>query len=217
MKISIVTLTCCLFTGSVFSQESDPVEPCSPRLLPMTTTRLPYVESDGTETNAIEVNSQANTDTRALMVTYICPAKSEVGEFSVAGTAQIENTSNAQRNVKYRMSTRIDEGFVPIFEQDSDLCWDATKRRIVSDYVYTVAAGETITRSITWGCTIRREDQIADINADGVINAQDQGLLLADFGSDLKRSDLNFDGIVNGKDLGILFGQWSDTFSPGGN
>ncbi len=190
-------------------------EPCSPRLLPMTTTRLPYVESDGTETNAIEVNSQANTETRALMVTYIRPATSAVGEFSVSGTAQVQNLSNGVREVQYRMSTRIDDGFVPIFEQGSDLCWDAAKQRIVSDYVFSVGANDTVTQDINWGCTIRREDQIADINADGVINAQDQGLLLADFGSDQNRSDLNYDGIVDGKDLGILFGQWSDTYEPG--
>jgi len=203
------------FLSVVAVQDAPDLEPCSPRLLPMTTTRLPYVESDGTETNAIEVNSQANTETRALMVTYIRPATSAVGEFSVSGTAQVQNLSNGVRDVQYRMSTRIDDGFVPIFEQGSDLCWDAAKQRIVSDYVFVVPANDTVTKDINWGCTIRRADQIADINADGVINAQDQGLLLADFGSDQTRSDLNYDGVVDGKDLGILFGQWSDTYEPG--
>jgi len=107
------------------------------------------------------------------------------------------------------------QGFVPIFEQGSDLCWDAEKQRIVSDYTFAVPGNETVTEAINWACTIRRADQIADINADGVVNAQDQGLLLADFGSDQNRSDLNFDGVVDGKDLGILFGQWSDTYEPG--
>lgn len=190
-------------------------EPCSPRMLPMTTTRLPFVDSDGEVTSAIEVNSQASTETRALMVTYVRPAVTEVGWFTVEGTAQVQNMSGSEKNVKYRMSTRVDDGFVPIFEQGSPLCWDADKQRIVSDYVFTVGANDTVTEAINWACTIRRADQIADINADGVVNAQDQGLLLADFGSDQNRSDLNFDGIVDGKDLGILFGQWSDTYEPG--
>jgi len=190
-------------------------EPCSPRMLPMTTTRLPFVDSDGNVTDAIEVNSQASTETRALMVTYVRPAVTEVGWFTVEGTAQVQNMSGSEKNVKYRMSTRVDEGFVPIFEQGSDLCWDAEKQRIVSDYVFTVPANDTVTKDINWSCTIRRADQIADINADGVVNAQDQGLLLADFGSDQNRSDLNYDGVVDGKDLGILFGQWSDTYEPG--
>ena len=181
----------------------------------MTTTRFPYVESDGTETNAIEVNSEASTETRALMVTYVRPAETAVGSFTVEGTAQVQNLSGGTRVVQYRMSTRVDDGFVPIFEQGSDLCWDATKNRIVSDYVFEVPANETVTKAIFWSCTIRRLDQIADINADGVVNAQDQGLLLADFGSDQNRSDLNLDGVVDGKDLGILFGQWSDTYEPG--
>ena len=67
-----------------------------------------------------------------------------------------------------------------------------------------------------WSVTIRRANQIADINADGVVDSTDQGVLLADFGTDMNRSDLNYDGTVNGADLGILFGQWSETFQPGG-
>ena len=191
-------------------------EPCSPRMLPMVTTSLPYSGPDGEVAGLIESTSEASTSGRVLVVTYVRPGIAQVGTFTVEGDAQIQNLTNATANVKYRMSNRIDDGFVPIFDQGSPLCWDAEKQRIISDYVFEVPGQGEVTVAVDWSVTIRRADQIADINADGVVDSSDQGILLADFGSDMNRSDLNFDGTVNGADLGILFGQWSETFQPGG-
>ena len=191
-------------------------EPCSPRMLPMVTTSLPYVDGSGEVAGLVEFTSEASTSGRVLVVTYVRPGVAQVGTFTVEGDAQIQNLTNATANVKYRMSNRIDDGFVPIFDQGSPLCWDAEKQRIISDYVFEVPGQSEITVPVDWSVTIRRKDQIADINADGVVDSSDQGILLADFGSDMNRSDLNFDGTVNGADLGILFGQWSETFQPGG-
>jgi len=191
-------------------------EPCSPRMLPMITTSLPYSGPDGEVTGLIEFTSEVSTSSRSLVVSYVCPAQTQVGLFTVEGDAQVENLAEQTKNVKYRMSRRLDDGFVPIFEQGSPLCWDAEKQRIVCDYVFEVPGQGEVTVAVDWSVTIRRADQIADINADGVVDSTDQGILLADFGTDMNRSDLNFDGTVNGADLGILFGQWSETFQPGG-
>jgi hypothetical protein len=191
-------------------------EPCSPRMLPMVTTSLPYSGPDGEVAGLIEFTSEASTSGRVLVVTYVRPGIAQVGTFTVEGDAQIQNLTNATANVKYRMSNRIDDGFVPIFDQGSPLCWDAEKQRIICDYVFEVPGQSEITVPVDWSVTIRRKDQIADINADGVVDSSDQGILLADFGTDMNRSDLNFDGTVNGADLGILFGQWSETFQLGG-
>ena len=185
-------------------------------MLPMVTTSLPYSGPDGEVAGLIEFTSEASTSGRVLVVTYVRPGVAQVGTFTVEGDAQIQNLTNATANVKYRMSNRIDDGFVPIFDQGSPLCWDAEKQRIISDYVFEVPGQSEITVPVDWSVTIRRANQIADINADGVVDSSDQGILLADFGSDMNRSDLNFDGTVNGADLGILFGQWSETFQPGG-
>ena len=191
-------------------------EPCSPRMLPMVTTSLPYSGPDGEVVGLVEFTSEASTSGRVLVVTYVRPGIAQVGTFTVEGDAQIQNLTNATANMKYRMSNRIDDGFVPIFDQGSPLCWDAEKQRIICDYVFAVPGQSEITVPVDWSVTIRRKDQIADINADGVVDSSDQGILLADFGSDMNRSDLNFDGTVNGADLGILFGQWSETYQPGG-
>ena len=191
-------------------------EPCSPRMLPMVTTSLPYVGESGEVAGLIEFTSEASTSGRVLVVTYVRPGVAQVGTFTVEGDARIQNLTNATANMKYRMSNRIDDGFVPIFDQGSPLCWDAEKQRIICDYVFAVPGQSEITVPVDWSVTIRRADQIADINADGVVDSSDQGILLADFGSDMNRSDLNFDGTVNGADLGILFGQWSETYQPGG-
>ena len=48
-----------------------------------------------------------------------------------------------------------------------------------------------------------------DINDDDVVDADDLGILLADWGAPpISRSDLNLDGSVDGNDLGVLLGAW---------
>ncbi len=49
----------------------------------------------------------------------------------------------------------------------------------------------------------------ADINADGVVNGADLGLLLAAWESADPAADLNGDGTVDGADLGLLLAAWS--------
>ena len=187
-------------------------EPCSPRLVPMTTTRLPVFGEDGEPTGMVQVVSEASTETRELVVYYVTPSESNVvGTFTMEGDAEIENKTSVRRRMKYRQSVRIDEGMVPIFPPGSDLCWEPEKRRIICDYSWQVGGGQTETKNIDWAVTLRKEDQIADINGDGWVDAQDQGILMGDWGSDNPRSDLNFDGVVNGSDLGILFSQWSES------
>ena len=44
----------------------------------------------------------------------------------------------------------------------------------------------------------------ADVNRDGLVNGEDLGLLMVDFGTSAPRSDLNQDGTVDGTDLGLL-------------
>jgi hypothetical protein len=48
----------------------------------------------------------------------------------------------------------------------------------------------------------------ADLNADGVTDGADLGLLLGAWGS--PDADLNGDGVTDGADLGLLLGQWGD-------
>jgi len=55
------------------------------------------------------------------------------------------------------------------------------------------------------------ELNIADLNGDGVVNAQDLALLLGFWGpckTDCCPGDLNGDGVVNAQDLAILLGHW---------
>ncbi len=187
-------------------------EPCSPRLTPMTTTRLPVFGPDGEVTSMLQIVSEASTDTRELVVYYLTPSDTDVpGPFTMDGDAQVTNRSNSTRNVKYRQSVRIGQDMVPIFELGSDLCWDEEKCRIVRDYVFEVGGNATLTESINWEVILRYKDMIADINADGWVDAEDQGVLMSDWGTSEPRSDLNFDGTVNGTDLGILFSQWSES------
>jgi len=49
----------------------------------------------------------------------------------------------------------------------------------------------------------------ADLNGDGVVDSNDLGLLLRDWGSTDSAADLNGDGVVDGADLGILLSSWT--------
>lgn len=187
-------------------------EPCSPRLAPMTTTRLPVFGEDGEPTGMMQVISEASTDTREMVAYYMTPAQSGVvGTFTMAGDVEVQNKTSARRTFKYRQSVRIEEGMIPIFPLGSDLCWEPESSRIICDYSWQVGGGQTATENIDWSVTLRKESQIADINADGWVDGADQGILMIDWGSSNPRSDLNFDGVVDGTDLGILFGQWSES------
>ena len=46
-----------------------------------------------------------------------------------------------------------------------------------------------------------------DLNADRVVNGDDLGVLLGQWGTD-GSADLNGDGVVDGIDLGMLLGAW---------
>jgi len=187
-------------------------DPCSPRLVPMVTTRIPVFDSEGEPTETLQTISIAETDTRSLIVDYLTPQDTSVaGQFSMVGQIEAANLSSVARRIKYRQSIRIDEGMMPIFQEGSSLCWDPEKRTIIADYQMPVGPGENVTQEITWTVNLRLEGLLSDINGDGWVDAIDQGILLGDWGSSNPRSDLNFDGVVNGEDLGILFSQWSES------
>jgi len=47
-----------------------------------------------------------------------------------------------------------------------------------------------------------------DLNADGVVNGEDLGMLLLAWGAESRAADLNADGIVGGADLGLMLLNW---------
>lgn len=187
-------------------------EPCSPRLQPMVTVRIPVFDSDGNTTETTQTLSIAETETRNIVADYLTPSNSDqAGMFSMVGSIEVENVSSVRRRIKFRQSVRISEGMMPIFAEGSELCWDPNTARIIRDYEFTLNAGQRTTEQISWSVNLRLEGMLADINADGWVDAVDQGILLGDWGTSNTRSDLNFDGVVNGEDLGILFSQWSES------
>jgi len=71
----------------------------------------------------------------------------------------------------------------------------------MDDAIATIDAGSADYR---WGgCS-------ADFNADGFVNASDQTVLLAAWGTANAQTDLSGDGVTDGVDLGHLLAQWGD-------
>ena len=53
------------------------------------------------------------------------------------------------------------------------------------------------------GTTVR-----GDLNDDGIVNAADLAMLLAEWGSSNGAADINGDGVVNAADLAIMLANW---------
>ena len=207
MKKTLSTLALAV-ASSVFGQDPD----CGPKLQPMTTTRIPDFDADGNLTGRMITVSEADTDTRTIVAAYDTPYGDYIGTYSMDGTVDFTNKTSVRRKMRFRQSILLDEGIMPIIPPAfSEVCWEPDIRRLITYYEQIVQPGETVEVPIFWEITTRLEAQLADVNADGIVDSADQGLLMAAFGTDNPLYDLNQDGVVNGDDLGILLSQWSET------
>ncbi len=66
-----------------------------------------------------------------------------------------------------------------------------------------------VTVALSWLRSPDEANLLGDLNADGVVDGADLGILLLAWGSDDPLADLNGDGIVDGADLGELLLAWS--------
>lgn len=206
---TILLLTILLLTASAYGQ--DDIN-CPPKLEPMVTTRIPDFDVDGNPTGRLITVSEADTETRMVVAAYDNPYGDYVGTYTMDGTIDFTNKSTVRRKMRFRQSILLDEGIMPIIPPAfSEVCWEPSISRLIVVYEQVVAPGETIQVPIFWEITTRLESQLADVNSDGVVDAADQGLLMAAFGTSDPLYDLNQDGVVDGDDLGILLSQWSES------
>ncbi|MCH2161671.1 MAG: right-handed parallel beta-helix repeat-containing protein [Phycisphaerales bacterium] len=138
---------------------------------------------------------------------------------------QIHLTDSGLANVSYSCvqdgwlgqgNIDLDPGFVSVEAGDFHLtkgspCIDAGDELASTDGVTDLDGNlRVVGGGIDMGCY---EDQgpkpdcPADLNGDGVVNAADLGMLLAEWGGD-GSADLNDDGIINAADLGLLLSAW---------
>lgn len=197
-----------LLTTAAEAQDND----CGPKLEPMTTTRIPDFDVDGNETGRMITVSEAETDTRQIVAAYDTPYGNYIGTYTMDGTVDFTNNSSVRRKLRFRQSILLDEGIMPIIPPAfSEVCWEPDIRRLITFYEQSLGPGETVQVPIFWEITTRLEAQLADVNADGVVDGVDQGLLMAAFGTNNPLYDLDQSGVVDSADLGILLSQWSET------
>lgn len=79
---------------------------------------------------------------------------------------------------------------------------DAAPRRVHG--VHSLAPG-------FWGAACDLQWCIGDLNLDGVVDGQDLGVLLTDWGS-AGPADLDGSGVIDGPDLGLLLSSWGPCF-----
>lgn len=207
MKKSISILALAL-ASSTFGQDPD----CGPKLNPMTTTRVPDFGADGNPTGLMITVSEADTETRTIVAAYDTPYGDYIGTYSMDGTIQFTNKSTQRRKIRFRQSILLDVGIMPIIPPAfSEVCWEPDIRRLITYYEQVLEPGENVEVPIFWEIITRLEAQLADVNADGIVDAADQGLLMAAFGTNNPLYDLDQSGVVDSADLGILLSQWSET------
>lgn len=210
MKISKVVLASLVLSCNAVAQET---EPCGPFLNAMETVRIPDFDDEGNPTGNILTVSTGIHNTYELSAIYTAPELSDSAiEFTMNGELTYLNKRSNSNKIRFRQSIYVPEGLVPFIPNDSPVCWDPNTRRLVRLFESIIEQGDAeVVEPIQYTVTIRKENQVADINADGVVDATDQGILISDWNSDNYRSDLNFDGLVNSSDLGILLTQWSES------
>jgi len=203
MKLKLLAATTLLASPAVAQDELV----CPPRLNPMMSVSLPD------DTGKIITVSEVENDTRRIVADYETLDRGTIGAFPMDGSIDWTNNSAERRRLKYRQSILINEGIMPIIPPGFDeVCWEPSTRRLITVYEQVLEPGESLTTPIFWEITTRLESQIADVNGDGWVDAQDQGLVLGAFGTDNPLYDLNQDGIVDGADLAIVLSQWSESF-----
>ena len=206
--LRLLILAAVLTGSSAFAQDID----CPPRMpKQLTTTRVPQL-NDGFTT--IITVSEGDVGDRQVVAVYERPAGDYVGTFGLDGEIDWTNNTTVARRMSIRLIVQLADGIIPIIPEiySSEVCWEPTTKRIISTYQQVVNANQTIQVPVAWEIVTRLEGQLADFNGDGWVDAADQGLLMAAFGTDNPLYDLNTDGIVDGQDLGILFSQWSDSW-----
>lgn len=209
-------LISCMAVGFSLTAFAD--DPCGPRLTPMDTIRLPEWNEDGSTTGRIMTLSTTKPEdatTFEVVVFYTLP---EYGDQAVTldmrGGIEWKNKKNVVNTLKYRQSVHVDDSLVPFIPPDSPVCWDPDAQRLITFFEQTLDPLETIEEDqISWDIELRKKNQVADINGDGIVDSADQGFIMAAWNTDDYRTDLNFDGIVNSSDLGILLSQWSESSS----
>lgn len=111
--------------------------------------------------------------------------------------------------------------------------WELRGGNPKAEFVFTVLEGETeadaVRRLLAVGAPLCRDPGAAtlpgwacpaDVNANGVVDAEDLGLVLGTWGSaaadryDTPTVDINRDGFVDGGDLGAIFGAWGNCGTP---
>lgn len=209
MMLKALTAALTLASSSLaFSQDTG----CPPRMpKPLVTTRVPQLDENGFET--IITVSEGVDSNRSVSAVYERPMGSFIGPFILDGNIDWTNNTTVRRRMSIRLMVQLDEGIIPIIPEaySGEVCWEESTNRIITTYQTLVDANSNLNVPIFWEVITRLEGQLADVNGDGWVDAADQGLLMAAFGTDNPLYDLNKDGVVDGGDLGILMSQWSES------
>ena len=167
----------------------------------------PMVVFDIDRTTDCEITTSVGwewTPTRQVYVKYKDNRESYDKVLWLSGEANITNWRTKTARIKYRHAVEVDSWLRPKIPHDSPVCFEDG---FVVGYWETILF-PTATATLDIGWSVNLYDK-ADFNQDGVVDAEDLGVLMVWFGSNNEWHDLDGDGIVNGYDLGLFFSRWT--------
>ena len=133
----------------------------------------------------------------------VLPGASSSAAYAIGGTGEIVGTSN-DRAVRWGAGGGAPtdlNGLIP-----AGMGWDLRSATGVDGAGRIVGTGRHQGRGRGFMLSLRTP---TDLNADGVTDGADLGLLLAGWGSSDPDLDLDGSGVVDGADLGLLLAAWT--------
>ena len=144
------------------------------------------------------------SSTRSISFEYVDNRYSATNKLNLFGEICITNNSPERRSIRYRQAIPIPDGYVADKEPLGNVCIEDNEAVVIWETVLDPA--EETNFDLAWSLPIFKR---SEYDQNGVVNAEDLGVFLADWNTDAERSDFNSDGNVNGTDLGFLLNQWT--------
>lgn len=104
--------------------------------------------------------------------------------------------------------TNFPEDTRPFVLVGEEICFNYNNNTLNVEFTRTINNNSTEEYNMYWEVLLYNQ---GDINFSGTVNADDIGILVANWGSSDDSYDLNHDGIVNGLDLSLVLVNWGWT------
>ncbi len=146
------------------------------------------------------------SDTRVVEVNYYDNRNIVLDQLASQGQVTLTNQTEDRRNIKYRHTVQIPTGEYTVHY--SGEAYEVCAQDGTITFFTLVPMDPATSTVVEWDYVVEI-DRHGDLNNDGRVSGYDIGLFMGCWGTDLVEADFNLDGIVNAEDFGILLENWT--------